>query len=151
FADFFLRVGNVEQGTMRLVADALPDFFRRRPEADDQRVSLERRKVFQVGRQAAAGGNHGFVSRRKFADNLPFQRAKNRLAVLGKNIGDGASSAALDEVIRVEKIKMQQLGDQVANRGLARAHETDEREVDELAVVLYGDGLAENRGGRTPK
>ena len=57
----------------------------------------------------------------------------------------------LDEVVRVEKIKMQLLGDQPANRGFARAHEADEREVDELAAVLHGDGLAENGGGRTPK
>jgi hypothetical protein len=42
-------------------------------------------------------------------------------------------------------------GHQPAHRGFARAHETDEREVDEVAAMLHGDELAENPRGRTPK
>ena len=94
FADFFLRVGIVEQGPVRLVADAFPDFFRRRPEAHDERVSFQRGEIFRIGRQAAAGGNHGFMSRGQFADDLPFQRAESRFAVLGKNVGNGPAGAA---------------------------------------------------------
>src|SRR5208282_1763164 len=47
-ADFFLRVGVVEQGTVRLVPDALPYFLRRGPEADDQRMGLEAGKVRRI-------------------------------------------------------------------------------------------------------
>ena len=60
FADFRLRIGVVEQGTVRLVFHALPDFFRRRPEADDQGVRLEAGEVFWIHRQAAAGGDDRF-------------------------------------------------------------------------------------------
>src|ERR1035437_562469 len=136
---------------MRLVADAFPDFFLRGPETDDQRVNLERVEIFQIGGQATAGGNHGFVSRSQFSHHLPFQGAESRLTFPRKNVGDCPPGAGLDEIVRVEKIKMQMLGDHAANGGLARAHEADERENDELAVVVHGDGLAENRGGRTPK
>ena len=42
-ADFFLRIGIVQQRPVRLVFHPFPDFFRRRPQADDQRV------FFKVG------------------------------------------------------------------------------------------------------
>ena len=38
FADFRLRILVVQQRAVALMPHALPDFFRRRPEADDQRV-----------------------------------------------------------------------------------------------------------------
>jgi hypothetical protein len=46
---------------------------------------------------------------------------------------------------------MQVFGNHAANRGLARAHEADEREVGEMTTIVHGHELAENRGGRTPK
>jgi hypothetical protein len=39
--------------------------------------------------------------------------------------------------------------DEATHRGLARAHEADEREVDGVPVRLHDDEVAENRGGRT--
>ena len=62
FVDFPLGIGIVEERTMRLVADAFPDSFRRGPKADDERVRFQRGEIFQIGGQAAAGGNHGLGS-----------------------------------------------------------------------------------------
>jgi hypothetical protein len=44
---------------------------------------------------------------------------------------------------------MQLLGGEPAHGRLARAHETDERDVDDLAVVLHGHGLTDFHARRT--
>src|SRR5208282_4258812 len=137
-ADFFLRIGVVEQGTMRLVFYALPDFFRRSPEADDQRVLFEAGKILRPGRQAAAGGNESAFARGKFPGDLLFERAEGRFAVPGKNIGDGAAGPRLNQFIRVEVIEAQLVRHQPADGRFAGAHESDEREIDDAAVAVHG-------------
>jgi hypothetical protein len=46
---------------------------------------------------------------------------------------------------------VQKIGDQPAHGSLARAHETDEREIGRWKRVVHGDELAENGTGRTPQ
>ena len=79
-ADFLLRVGIMEQGTVRLAFHAFPDFLRRRPQADDERMRPETGQIFGVGRQAAAGGDDGSRPGGKFPDQFLFQFAKRRFA-----------------------------------------------------------------------
>ena len=43
---------------------------------------------------------------------------------------------ALDHFVRVEIFEVQLLGDEPAHGRLARAHEADERDVDEVAVAV---------------
>jgi hypothetical protein len=53
----------------------------------------------------------------------------------------------LDEFIRIEKFKAQLLRDEPAHGCFARAHETYERKVDELAAALHGAWIS----GKSPR
>ena len=97
-----------------------------------------------MGRQAAAGGDDGFRPGGKFPDQLLFQRAKGGFAVGRENFRDGPPCARLDDFVRVEIIEMQLFGDEPADGRLARAHETDERDVDDVAVVVHDNELTES-------
>jgi len=46
---------------------------------------------------------------------------------------------------------MQLLGDEPAHGSLARAHEPDEREIEDTAVAVHGDELAQFYPRRTPQ
>lgn len=137
FANFFLRIRILQQGTMRLVLHALPDFFRRRPKADDERMSFKSGKIVRIGRQTAAGGNDRFGLCGKLFHNLFFQLPKTRLAVLLENLRYGFARGGLDQFVRVQIIKPQLLRHEPANGSFARAHKTDERNVDDAAVVVH--------------
>jgi hypothetical protein len=138
-ADFRLRIRVVQQWTVTLISDPFPNFFRRCPKADDQRVRLETVEIFRVRRQTAARGDDGLGVAGQFGDRFFFERAKSRFAFRLENIGDGAARAGLDHFVRVEIVKMQLFGDEPANGSLARAHETDEREIDDMAAALHSD------------
>src|SRR3954469_3371779 len=51
--DFFEGIPVLKQRAMSLVANALPNRFRRGPQTDDQSVFLESRKVFRVNDESA--------------------------------------------------------------------------------------------------
>ena len=53
-----------------------------------------------------------------------------------KNVRDGPAGARLNQFVRVEIIEMQLLGHEPAHGSFARAHETDEREIDERRVLF---------------
>jgi hypothetical protein len=142
-ADFRLGVFVMQQRAMALMTHALPDLFRGRPQADDQCVRFETGEIFGIHRQAATGGNDRFHAVGQFRDNLLLERAKCRLAVHGKNVGDAAACLILDQLVGVEIIEVQLLGDEPAHGGFARAHETDERDVDEATGVVHGHTVAQ--------
>ena len=129
FFDFRLRIRSVQQRAMRLAAHAFPNLLRRRPEADDEGNLLEAHEVFQLRGKAAAGRDERVRARGQFLHDLPFQRAKGRFAIPGKNIRNRPARARLNEFVRVEKRKMQPLRDEPAHGGFPRAHESNEREV----------------------
>jgi len=52
--------------------------------------------------------------------------------------------------VGVEEFKVQLFGDEPTSRGLARAHETHEREIHQMSAIVHAHELAENRPGRTP-
>jgi hypothetical protein len=56
----------------------------------------------------------------------------------------------LDHFVGVEKLEVKIFRDQPAHGRFPRAHETDEREVDGMPVILHDDGLTKKRRGRTP-
>ena len=143
FADFRLGVRVAQQGPVGLVADPVPDFFRRSPKADDEGVCLEVGEVVGIRGQTAAGGNDRAFPGGQFIDQLMFQFAKRGFAIGIKNVGDGAVRALLDQFIGVEVIEVQLFGHEPSDGGLARAHETDEREINDAAVALHANGLTE--------
>ena len=79
-----------------------------------------------------------FTLARKFSDNFFFERAKGRFAVGLENVDDDAACAGMYHFVLVDIITVQRLGDETANGSLARAHETDKREIDDAAVALHG-------------
>ena len=66
------------------------------------------------------------------------------------DVGNGAAGIGLNQLVGVDEFKAELLRNVPAHRRFARAHEADEREIDDVAVTLHGDGLAENAARRTP-
>ena len=91
----------------------------------------------------AAGGNHGAGTGGQFRDELVFEFAKGRLAVLRKNLRDAFAGARFDEFVGVEEFKAQLFRHQPADGGLARAHEPNQGQIDNVA----GSGHAEELNG----
>ena len=85
----------------------------------------------------------GFCPAREFSDHLLFERAKSRLAVGLENLRDAPARARHNQLVRVEVVEMQLLGHEPAHGGFARAHETDEREIDDAAVAVHGHELTQ--------
>ena len=100
-------------------------------------MRLEAGKIFKIHRQAAAGGDDDFYAAGKFPDGFFFKCAKSWFAIPGENVRYTAARFGLDQFIRIEVFKAQLVGDEAANGRLARAHETDERDVDEMTVVVH--------------
>ena len=62
----------------------------------------------------------------------PEKRSRRRFAKISAIV---LPVRGLDHLIRVEKFEAQLVGDEPAHGGLARAHETDERDVDDMAAL----------------
>jgi len=148
-ANLLLRIGIVEQGTMRLVPDTFPDFFRRRPQADQQGVRLQLREVGVVRRQPAAGGNNRASPQREFLDDAVSERTEGGLAVVLENFRDAFAGARLDDVVGVEEREVHLRGDQLADGGFAGSHEADERNVLNVARGAHPSEVADLLGNRT--
>jgi hypothetical protein len=141
--DFGEWIRMAEQGTMSLAAHPFPNFFRRCPEANDERMAFEAGEIVRIRGQSAAAGNNGFLSGGEFDDDFSFELAKKRFAFLRKNLADGFAGARFDDVIGVEESEVQLAGDQLADGGLAGSHETDERNVLNLARGAHRIELAD--------
>ena len=72
----------------------------------------------------------GFVPTIFFPDKLPLEHPKRRLALLRKKIRDRPALPPLDLVVAVEQVEPQFLGHGASHGGFARAHESDEVEID---------------------
>lgn len=113
-------------------------------------MGFEAGQIYRIGRQTAAGGDDHPLAGSQFKDKLLFQLAKSRFTVFLKNIRNGPARARLNQFIRVEIIEVQLISHQPSHGGLARAHETNEREIDEVARVVHGHDLADFQARRTP-
>jgi hypothetical protein len=149
FADFRLGVRIVEQGTMALISHTLPDFFRRSPKANDERMRFKSGEIFGIRRQTAARANHSFCPAGKFANNSRFKRAESLFTIGLENFRNRPAGARLNHFIRVEVIKTQLLGGKPSDGSFARAHETNERDVGDAAVALHENELTQFYPSRT--
>jgi hypothetical protein len=67
--------------------------------------------------------------------------AKKGFPVLREDVVDRFSHPALDELVGVDKLKVELAGDLLADAGLARAHKADENEIfheDEFTPQISG-------------
>jgi len=141
----------IQQRAMGLIVDAVPNFFRRSPETNDERMAFEAGEIIGIHRQAAAGRNDGFLSQSKLGDDFPFQLAEGRFAVLGKNLADAFIRPRLDDVIGIQKSKVQLLGDELAHGRFPRSHEANERNVLNVALGAHPNEVADLGDNRTKK
>jgi len=112
-------------------------------------VSLEARQVCFIGRQTTAGGNDGFITPGQFFDDslLPF--AEGGFAVVLEYFLNGCARSRLDNIIGVQKRKMQGVRHQSAHRGFSGSHEADKRKVPDLAGAVHANVIPELRLLRT--
>ena len=107
FADFFHRLGGLQQGAVGLIFDPFPDFFRRGPEANGQGMSFETGQIVGIDDQAAAGGDDQIFLRAEFLHGFDFGLAKGGFAVFRENFRDGGAGFVFDQFIRIDKLKLQ--------------------------------------------
>jgi len=127
--NFLKRVRFSEQGAVIMTTHAFINGFRRRPQADYQRMGFQAVEVFLVRRQAASSGDDGLISQRQLLNDFSFPVPKGLFAVLLKNVVDGFTRPRLDDMISVKESKMQQISDQSADGGFARAHKSNQSQI----------------------
>lgn len=132
-ANRLLRIGRAQQGPMRLMSNAAPNHFRRGPETNDERMHLEAGEIVSIGDQAASRRNDISLKLAQFLHNVSFDLSKFFFSVLGKDRADGFMKMALDHVVRVHNAKSKHPREQMSHGGLARAHETNQRNIVDLA------------------
>ena len=84
------------------------------------------RAVLGVGERAAAGRDDDVAHRLQELEDLAFDRAEVRLAVLREDLGDRQPLAPLDEIVDVLGSPAQPRGQRARDRALAAGHEADE-------------------------
>ncbi len=62
----------------------------------------------------------------RFADDVGFEIAESGLTATGEDIGNGHGGAGFDQHVGIEEVPAKPLGEQSADRGFARTHETGE-------------------------
>ena len=100
---FFKRIGVLKEGTVRLVADALPNHLGAGPEADRERVGLELGEVEGVGSQAAAGRDHGVAEFVQAVEELAFVLAEARLAFFSEDFANSFSGVFFYQLVGIHK------------------------------------------------
>jgi len=128
-SDFCQWVGFIEQWPMIVPTDPLEDGFRRRPEADHQRMGLQACQVFFLYGKTSAGRDHRFAAVRQFLNYPLLVGAESRFALLLEDLCDGFGSPRLNDTVRVQISEVQKIRDQPSDRGFAGAHETNERQI----------------------
>ena len=128
---------------MSLTLDPLPDFFRRRPQANNQGVAFQTCKTRFICRQTAAGCDDRFISPSQFLDDPEFPFAKSRLAMMLENFLNRRSRSRFDDIICIEKCVAQDVRHCPADRRFPRPHETNQGEVPNLAGTVHITELAD--------
>src|SRR5262245_37945806 len=80
--------------------------------------------------RAAAGRDHDLIELSEGVDHLAFALAETRLAFLLENVGDIDTGAPLDLHVTIVEVETQRTRECTADGGLARAHRTDQKNID---------------------
>jgi hypothetical protein len=78
-----------------------------------------------LGGAAAEGQDQGGTVQ-QLGDDLMLEGTEGGLAVVGEDLADRAAGAPLDHLVAVGERQPEPGGEQVPDRGLARAHEPDQ-------------------------
>ena len=87
---------------------------------------------------AAAGREHDARHLRQLVDHVPLPGAEAGLSLALEDVGDVHAGAAFDDLVAVEELELQFLGELAADGGLARAHRADQ---EDAVLALHGGEL----------
>ncbi len=127
-----LPVGeNRSDGTALMGGAAGDHGLEGRFEKDDEGVAKSREEVAGCAlfeRTASKSQDEVVIGAggERFADDFGFQIAEGGLTATGEDIGNGHGGAGFDQYVGIEELPAKTLGEQSADRGLARTHETGE-------------------------
>ena len=130
---------------MSLAFYPLPNFFGRRPQANDEGVAFQTCKIRFIRRQTAACRDDRFISPGQFLDDPMFPFSKSRLAMMLENFLNGRSRSCFDHIICVEECIAQNVRRSPAHCRFARPHETNQGEIANLAGAVHPNQIAEFR------
>src|SRR3954470_11412893 len=108
---------------MRLRAHSFPNYIRRCPQTNDQRVLLEAAQMLRICADASSSRDDCSPQFLQFGNDFPFRVAKNAFAAVGKNVGNSLTGAALDHLVGVNEVEVQLRGNQPAYGRLSSPHE----------------------------
>src|SRR5438309_1410190 len=96
---------------------------------DDEVAITQLVPIFGVDERASPGADDLVLGSHDVADGLPFDGPKTRLAILAKDVGNGAAGHLFDASVAVDKCEAQSAGDVASERRLAAAAEADQDQV----------------------
>ena len=99
-------------------------------------VAASRSRFCGIEHRAAAGRDDDAVERAERRDHVALALAKARLAFFLEDVWNVHAAAALDLGVAVEELLVEQRREPLADRGLARAHGSDQ--VDVRALGRHG-------------
>ncbi len=89
-------------------------------------MALEQLPGPRIEHRTAAEGEDTVVAAECVGDGFPLECAERGLAVVDEDLLDGLAGPRLDGVVAVEEANAQGVGEQPADRRLARTHGADE-------------------------
>ena len=99
-------------------------------QAHDDALALQQREHPGLHHEPSAAGNYGALSRVPTLDKRSLQHAKCRFPILRKDLRDRFFLLPFDLVIAVHHVKAQLVGHGPAHGALARAHKSNDVEID---------------------
>lgn len=144
------RVGIVEQGTMALMPDPLPDCVRGSPKAHHQGMGFQAGEIFRVGPEPAAGCEDGAFIACEVRDRLPFVLPEARFTILLKDPRDRFPGLSFNQFVCIEHLETEQAGYGLSNGAFARSHKSDQGDIADAPLFFHSTGLAQVGPGGTP-
>ena len=120
------RVGNLQQGSIAIVAYTAEYLFRHGPQIDDVACIPQAPAVLRPEHGATAGGENTGKTFRQIMNDRLFDVAESVLALTLEKIANRAAQALLDHVIGIGEWKVQPPGQLAPDSGLAGAGQADE-------------------------
>lgn len=106
-------------------------------------MALEAGEIEFIRRQTAAGGNNSFVAPFQFFDDAVFPFAECWLAMVLEDFLNRCARSGLDDIVRIQKGKMQSVSCEPPHRRFSGPHKTDQREIPDLAGAVHSLGLGD--------
>src|SRR5262249_37901969 len=125
----------------------LPDGFDGDVEPNARAMAADKALVGRGEEQSAARRYHHAAPRRERCQGLPLALAKVALSTLVEQRFDRASLGGFHELVRIDELVSDALGQGAADRRLPRAHESDEKDPLRKCVPIHARDRSRFRGG----